>query len=374
MAGFEEERLIAKAAIESLGLTPVMAENFGARPHSSQQVCLEGVQESDCYLGIFGERYGFVSKSGRSITHEEFDEARKRAIPTLLVVKKPAPKRDPALADFLKSTGSYEDGLYFGNYHTHTDLATAVTRALNTLVNRSAPGANPQAANAKLREILKSDSRHPQNTSISLIVVPADRTELLDVRLLSSEDFHRSLRRALRYDVPVFNEELGTKVLEESDCLVLVQEGAYATPLNRFILYPDRTVVLTLSLDSSDTKNTQDYLSNSIIDETHLQDRLANCLLLSAEVEAKLLPPPRTQSFFVQAALSSLSGKQLGRRPSQRITSLSMGGFVDDPLLVPSPPLRVAVGKLAEATDLADQLREHFARMFRAANAYFRVK
>ena len=83
MRDFGHVRSAAREAISSLRQQPVMAEDFGAQPVSSQTACLDGVRSSDIYVGIFGERYGYVAKSGLSATEEEFDEARKQGLPIL---------------------------------------------------------------------------------------------------------------------------------------------------------------------------------------------------------------------------------------------------------------------------------------------------
>src|SRR4051794_2978374 len=83
MRDFGDVRLAARQAVESLRQHPVMAEDFGAQPHSSQTACLEGVRASEVYVGIYGGRYGSVARSGVSATEEEFNEARRRGLPIL---------------------------------------------------------------------------------------------------------------------------------------------------------------------------------------------------------------------------------------------------------------------------------------------------
>ena len=69
ITGFEAQRAAARSAVESLRLQPIMAErDFGAKPYTSQEACLDGVRQCDIYLGIFGTRYGFVTASGKSVS------------------------------------------------------------------------------------------------------------------------------------------------------------------------------------------------------------------------------------------------------------------------------------------------------------------
>ena len=76
MAGMEQIRAAAKAAIEELGHTPVMAEDFVPSPRSPQVACLSGVREAGVTVLILGAEYGVRQPSGYSPTEEEFREAR----------------------------------------------------------------------------------------------------------------------------------------------------------------------------------------------------------------------------------------------------------------------------------------------------------
>ena len=83
--GYEDYRKAAKEAIRLLGDTPVMAEyDFGAKPMTPREACLEGVRGSDVYAGLFGSRYGYVTDRGISATEEEFEEAQRRGLPAVL--------------------------------------------------------------------------------------------------------------------------------------------------------------------------------------------------------------------------------------------------------------------------------------------------
>src|SRR5437588_11991224 len=88
MRDFAPERAAAREAVIRLRHKPVMAEDFGAQPVSSQTACLEGVRSSHIYVGIFGPRYGYVApRSGLAATEEEFNEARRRGLPILCFEK-----------------------------------------------------------------------------------------------------------------------------------------------------------------------------------------------------------------------------------------------------------------------------------------------
>jgi predicted ATPase len=94
-----EERAAARRAIENLRLTPVMFE-LGARPHPPRELYRTYVEQSDLFVGIYGESYGWVAPDmDVSGLEDEFGLAAN--LPRLLYVKRPAPGRDERLAAFV---------------------------------------------------------------------------------------------------------------------------------------------------------------------------------------------------------------------------------------------------------------------------------
>jgi hypothetical protein len=126
--GFERERAAARRAVESLRQQPVMAEDFGAKPHSAQTACLEGVRSSHIYVGIIGERYGFVTQSGVSVTEEEFLEARRRGLRILIFVENGT--KESHQQEFLDRLKRYEEGYHLDFFSTPEELTEKVTKAL----------------------------------------------------------------------------------------------------------------------------------------------------------------------------------------------------------------------------------------------------
>ena len=80
------ERRTARAAIERMRLAPVMFE-LGARPHPPQQLYRAYLDQSDVFVGIYWQQYGWIAP-GEEISGLE-DEYRlaPRAMPKLIYVK-----------------------------------------------------------------------------------------------------------------------------------------------------------------------------------------------------------------------------------------------------------------------------------------------
>ena len=86
-----EERRAVSRAISALRLAPVMFEQ-GARPHPPQEVYRSYLAQSDVFIGLYWQRYGWVGPGMKvSGLENEFDLS--RDLPRLLYVKAPAPAR-----------------------------------------------------------------------------------------------------------------------------------------------------------------------------------------------------------------------------------------------------------------------------------------
>jgi hypothetical protein len=93
------ERDAARAAIARLHLTPVLFE-LGARPHPPQTLYRSYLAQSDLFIGIYWQRYGWVAPAMViSGLEEEYRLAADK--PKLIYVKKPAPEREVRLGTLL---------------------------------------------------------------------------------------------------------------------------------------------------------------------------------------------------------------------------------------------------------------------------------
>src|SRR5215813_3245138 len=94
------ERRAVSRAISALRLTPVMFE-LGARPHPPQELYRAYLEQSDIFIGLYWQRYGWVGP-GKDISGLQDEFELSRSLPRLLYVKTPAPDRDPRLAELLE--------------------------------------------------------------------------------------------------------------------------------------------------------------------------------------------------------------------------------------------------------------------------------
>ncbi|MEV0720882.1 DUF4062 domain-containing protein, partial [Asanoa sp. NPDC050611] len=93
------EREAVRAAVVGLRLQPVMFE-AGARPHPPREVYRSYLAQSQIFIGIYDESYGWVAPDMEiSGLDDEYRLADGK--PRLIYVKDPAPGRDPRLSALL---------------------------------------------------------------------------------------------------------------------------------------------------------------------------------------------------------------------------------------------------------------------------------
>ena len=93
------ERVAAREAITELRLTPVLFES-GARPYPPRELYRAYLAQSDIFVGLYWQRYGWVAPSMQvSGLEDEYQLAGEK--PKLIYVKTPAPEREPRLQALL---------------------------------------------------------------------------------------------------------------------------------------------------------------------------------------------------------------------------------------------------------------------------------
>src|SRR5918996_3389488 len=99
LAELAEERVAVARAISALGLTPVMFE-LGARPHPPQELYRAYLAQSDIFIGLYWQRYGWVGP-GMDTSGLEDEFRLSGSLPRLIYLKSPAPDREPRLAEMI---------------------------------------------------------------------------------------------------------------------------------------------------------------------------------------------------------------------------------------------------------------------------------
>jgi hypothetical protein len=99
-----EERAAALRAIRRLHLVPVWFES-GARPHPPQSMYRAYLDQSQIFVGIYWQRYGWVGP-GMEISGLEDEFRLAVGKPMLLYLKQPAPHQEPGLTAMIEGIRS----------------------------------------------------------------------------------------------------------------------------------------------------------------------------------------------------------------------------------------------------------------------------
>ncbi|GAB3606716.1 hypothetical protein GCM10027413_21250 [Conyzicola nivalis] len=125
------ERKSARAAAERLHLAPVMFE-LGARPHAPRDLYRAYLEQSDVFVGLYWERYGWVAP-GETVSGLEDEYLLAPALPKLIYIKEPADNREPRLAELLDRVRS-DDTASFKYFTTPHELQSLIEGDLATLL------------------------------------------------------------------------------------------------------------------------------------------------------------------------------------------------------------------------------------------------
>ncbi|MFH8252092.1 ATP-binding protein [Microbacterium sp. B2969] len=127
----EPERRAVRAAIESMQLAPVMFE-LGARPHPPRELYRSYLAQSDVFVGIYAEDYGWVAP-GEDVSGLEDEYALSGRLPHLMYVKDPAPDREERLTELLDRIRA-DDHSSYKSFAAAGELAELVQGDLATLL------------------------------------------------------------------------------------------------------------------------------------------------------------------------------------------------------------------------------------------------
>ena len=132
LAELAEERAAVRAAIEGLQLVPVMFE-LGARPHPPRELYRSYLEQSQVFVGLYWERYGWVAPA-ETVSGLEDEYRLSEGLPRLLYVKGPAPDREPRLDQLLARIRD-DDTASYKPFRTGDELARLVASDLALLLS-----------------------------------------------------------------------------------------------------------------------------------------------------------------------------------------------------------------------------------------------
>jgi predicted ATPase len=126
------ERQAVRDAVTGLRLVPVMFE-MGARPHPPRDVYRAYLAQSQVFVGIYWQSYGWVAP-GEEISGLEDEYQLSAGLPRLIYVKSPAPDREPRLTELLARIQD-EGGVSYQHFSDPAELRQLVENDVAVLLS-----------------------------------------------------------------------------------------------------------------------------------------------------------------------------------------------------------------------------------------------
>lgn len=339
--GFEQFRNAARKAVELTGNTPIMAEDFGARPDAPQRACLDGVRDSDIYLLLIGSRYGASTTGGVSPTEEEFDEAQRLRLPVLAF--RTSESIDPDQDEFLRRVSpSWERGATYAHFTTPDELKDEIVKSLSR-AGGFTTGMPARAAD--LDAWLTQLSSDREDVGVALAFVPAGGGRIVGLGRI---------------------DNLGAVVADLVEKAGLISHGT--------LHVRERAVEIGVESERDHTYglvDVHDDLSCGIgvglrnerrefgsmdfhyIDRAKLVSVLAGSLHLVSDIVTTVDDRATIRAGYAQCRLWGLRHKEIADLPGQSVTSFTFPADAGDEMLFPSEPLSLQLRELVDADHLA---------------------
>ena len=127
-----EERGAVRDAVKALRLVPVMFE-LGARSHPPRQVYRAYLAQSQVFVGVYWQSYGWVAP-GEEMSGLEDEYRLSAGMPRLIYVKSGAPGREPRLAQMLARIKD-DDSVSYQRFSDSAELQRLVENDLAVLLS-----------------------------------------------------------------------------------------------------------------------------------------------------------------------------------------------------------------------------------------------
>src|SRR6266516_4030015 len=141
------ERAAAREAITQLRLTPVLFE-LGARPYPPRELYRAYLSQSDIFIGIYWQRYGWVAPT-MQVSGLEDEYQLSGAKPKLIYIKTPAHEREPRLQALLDRIRT-EDTASYQKFATPEELRERIANDLAQLLTERFARTPETPADARL--------------------------------------------------------------------------------------------------------------------------------------------------------------------------------------------------------------------------------
>jgi Domain of unknown function (DUF4062) len=220
-----EHRRYAADAIERLGQQTSRMEVFGARPEEPLEACIQEIDQSDLFVGIYAHRYGYIPEgSDVSITESEFQYAKRKEKALLCFIvdedhpwPPPMIDGDPGQTKLARFKDALRTRYVRETFTTPQDLASKVATSVGRYIVEASSPLHPLVTG--LRKLINESSDKEEADrkiiaeTLSAAVEIANRTlqYFADRRRTRERDFSRERELAIGW------REAGVKLVGLKD-------------------------------------------------------------------------------------------------------------------------------------------------------------
>jgi predicted ATPase len=348
LAELAPERAAVARAITALRLTPVLFE-LGARPHPPRELYRAYLAQSDVFVGLYWQRYGWIGP-GMDISGLEDEFRLSGSIPRLLYVKEPAPDREPRLTAMITELQSRGADSY-RSFRTPRELARLVGDDLALLLSERF-AARDDGAGTGATSPQAADRPPPRSLPVTTTSLIGREQDVVDVSALLQSPGVRLV--SLTGPGGVGKTRLAIAVAERLDGgyargAVFVPLASVAEPA---LVLPRIAAVLGAPVDGA--RRPLDVLAEHVADAPTLLvlDNLEQLLGVAADLDALL-----ARCAGLTVLVTSRTALRLRAEREYPVHALSVPAFPDRPgadVLTALPAVRLFV-------DRAQAVRYDFA-------------
>lgn len=366
MREFQEFRQAARKGITLVHHEPVMAEDFGARPESPQDACLQEVASSAIYLLIMGPQYSWDPSSDPSATEQEYDEAVLRGIPILAFLT--TEEMDERQKRFAKKVGDFHGGVTRETFTTEEELRDKVIMGLSRLPQGIATHAlSPQDAQTEFDHVLARVAPNLTATTLVLSATPVRTDAGLTAKQMLDPALPVRLAKDLKFGNHSYFDPKGVYDEEQVEDEVLVFQSSNQRGFSAFAVVKRNGLIAmgTALREEKDLSSDRSMDSYLLVDQEKVCTGLTRMLGYMAETYMSVYS--YRGPIYVSAALLKMEHKMFGPKRAEGTHSGTMFmGEGGKPVCVPSslePQAFPASSK--DQAALADELIEWFRLRFR---------
>lgn len=351
MKDYREFREAARRGVEAAGAIPILVEDQPARLDSPRNACLDLVASCDALVLIIGPRGGYVAPSGKLVVEEEFEEAVRRGLSSLVFIQET--KSDSAAEELAARLSDFVRGRFRLTFVNPDDLERQVKESLEPLIMQK-PQQDSRIIQAALEERLDHHSGN-REACLRLAFAPAVADEVIDPLDFDLKDFQNRLL-ALAHDCGVFSYDFAKSRQTTSDRLIFKQldDGGRFRGFSSIALSSSGLIVLTSAVTGQ--KEDQpwrggEFLSASFeILEGDLRDTAVAMFAFMDKVLEQIDPHRRYETWLYSASLINAGTRKIVEKAAR--ASHASSGWGEAPLIAAyDQPRRITRPVLSHPND-----------------------